>query len=431
VIRGGQWCQVDEQHPLNTRQGINVSAVNQSLRDAGQSQNVNLTASTSGAYRDGSGQAHSTVDRGNDYFPPTPPVSLSPGSNIPPVSNVPSIARKLENTIYGLADRLNANPVQKPLHNPIPIKEEPTDDTSSSVAMAVDIPFSDDNVINPVHEQIHKTPEKFWENTRHEKDGLHYMSLKSSGELNKDCKSIEEMWAHMTVGKSRIRAEQFKVSDYPIPQSILDFINDMRLACAAEDSEFWWPSSSLGFQNVLACAMHYAMGGEMICIQNVKPLPERYLNLPEGRLRDYFHSTPAIVAPKICKRGILPSFGAGQDALRDAYNIQIPCCYFADWNTAMTYPMSEETATTKQPEGILSGAGLIASDGTAPFRLTIRVLADINDRIWHARGQSTFLAGEFYITHYCFYATSPRFIFEKTLGTIMSYAWLKPTEEFR
>ena len=83
------------------------------------------------------------------------------------------------------------------------------------------------------------------------------------------------------------------------------------------------------------------------------------------------------------------------------------------WHVASGYPWHPTTGPVhyNEKDGI-SGASLVATDGTPPLRCLLRVLVNPHDTLWHSgSNQSGFMPEHIHITHICFYACDRQYLF--------------------
>ena len=97
-----------------------------------------------------------------------------------------------------------------------------------------------------------------------------------------------------------------------------------------------------------------------------------------------FHGCGLRSAIEILANGLRPTLGTGGEHLQQHYEVAVPGVYLADsMYTASGYPM--EATTKPQPEETkhgMSGATLIAEDGSYPLRVVFRVLVRKETYLW-------------------------------------------------
>ena len=85
-----------------------------------------------------------------------------------------------------------------------------------------------------------------------------------------------------------------------------------------------------------------------------------------------YHGTYPMLVPQILSEGLLPTLGAGSDAVQAHYGVVTPGVYVSpDWRCASQYPMQETTGPIKVGNRNFSnynGSTLVATDGTFPLR---------------------------------------------------------------
>ena len=125
----------------------------------------------------------------------------------------------------------------------------------------------------------------------------------------------------------------------------------------------------------------------------------------------FYHSTDLTSSVCILSEGFGRSFGAGSDALLNAYDLPIGGTYLTrHFATALkTYPCHMEVAEDYRDSGVTapqkyrtrpSGASLMDRIGTLPIKPVFRILAFKSDSAWHRdANQVQFMPKSLYFSH--------------------------------
>ena len=182
--------------------------------------------------------------------------------------------------------------------------------------------------------------------------------------------SVEEVTNYMqnlpkdASGKIR-SASPFHPSEYPVHDSIYDFVKSLQLSCSGPDNAFGFPDCSINVLQSLTAGLHVLTPGNSIWIQNrLKPPADM------AKRTVYFHSLPPSRLLEVCRHGLAPCLGAGYQTLETAYGQPVLGAYVAKLGYALHYPISDCTKSDPVPEDRngISGSQFLASDGTAPLR---------------------------------------------------------------
>ena len=109
-------------------------------------------------------------------------------------------------------------------------------------------------------------------------------------------------------------------------------------------------------------------------------------------------------------KGLLPTIGAGCDALQNHFGLPVPGVYMAkSGKVATSYPIQATTLPIGENKSGVGGGSYVALDGTLPLRAVVRVLADTSQQLWHrSTNQASYRPSDLHITQACFYAVHPR-----------------------
>ena len=105
-------------------------------------------------------------------------------------------------------------------------------------------------------------------------------------------------------------------------------------------------------------------------------------------------------------QGLLPTLGAGCDALETHFGVPVPGVYLAkSWKVASMYRIEPATYPVPEDKNGVSGGSYVSLDGTPPLRAVVRVLANTSRQLWNkGSNQSLYRPDDLFITHICFYA---------------------------
>ena len=128
--------------------------------------------------------------------------------------------------------------------------------------------------------------------------------------------------------------------------------------------------------------------------------------------RTYYHGTGAHAVPSIFSEGLRPTLGAGSDALLEYFGCPVLLNYWAkSLHVAAHYPIYSTTGPQPESRGGLSGADLVAYDGTPPLRATLRGLARSTRTVWSRKSnQSGFMPQDVFITHLILWSCDRRLL---------------------
>ena len=76
-------------------------------------------------------------------------------------------------------------------------------------------------------------------------------------------------------------------------------------------------------------------------------------------------------------QGLLPTLGAGAEALEEQWGAPVPGVYVAkSWKVATSYPIDSTTERVSENKHGVAGGSRVSLDGTPPIRAVVRVIAD-------------------------------------------------------
>ena len=225
--------------------------------------------------------------------------------------------------------------------------------------------------------------------------------------------SMEDIYEYASQWPPRRCARRADVA-WEVPyESVDDFVNTMRQSSNDGTGAFLWPSERIGIMRAIAVSLHHLPVGHMVSIKNAQNIPDEFYD-KNGALRwhalDLYHGTSAFQIPQIMAQGLLPTLGAGCDALERQFGIPVPGVYLAkSWKVATTYPIDATTLPIPQNKNGVAGGSYVSLDGTPPLRAVVRVLADTSQQLWHkGTNQAAYKPSDLHITHVCFYAVHPK-----------------------
>ena len=115
-------------------------------------------------------------------------------------------------------------------------------------------------------------------------------------------------------------------------ESIHDLVNTMRQSSNNGNSAYLCPLERFGFMRAVSTALHHLPVGHMISIKDAQNVPKKFYD-KSGKLRwsvlDLYHGTSPFNIPNIMVEGLLPTIGAGCDALQNYFGLPVPGVYVA------------------------------------------------------------------------------------------------------
>ena len=176
---------------------------------------------------------------------------------------------------------------------------------------------------------------------------------------------------------------------------------------------------------MLAMAIHHLPPGYHVSIKSGRPCPKELLhNEPKwpGETADYYHGTTGhSLLRGIIRKGLKPTFGAGEASTQTAWGQGTPMVYLSRLvECACYYPLHEGMWTEEKLTvnghcyGKPSGGEIIARDGTPPIRVVLRCISQNTKQPWHKRDgpndQRGFMPKHVYISHIMIYAMPPNLV---------------------
>ena len=208
-------------------------------------------------------------------------------------------------------------------------------------------------------------------------------------------------------------------------ESVSDFVSSLRAEASYPDSHFKWPEQSFTYEMMLAMAIHHLPPGYHVSIKNGRPCPNKLpINNPEwsGETADYYHGTTGrSLLRGIVRKGLKPTFGAGEASTQTAWGQGTPMVYLSRLvECACYYPLHEGMWTEEKLTvnghcyGKPSGGEIIARDGTPPIRVVLRCISQNTKQLWHKKDgpndQRGFMPKHVYISHIMIYAMPPNLV---------------------
>jgi len=226
--------------------------------------------------------------------------------------------------------------------------------------------------------------------------------------------SVEYITEYMDrINASDQLTHPFHPAEFPVLESIQDFVVSLQLACVGskdEPSQFQFPDCSLNTLQSLSASLHYLAPGKSLWIENKQQPPPDM-----DKRKVYGHSLPPSRSLQAVPQGLAAYMGAGFESLEHCYGQPVLGQYVASIKFAIHYPQTPQTksAPVKEDKNGVSGSQLLSSDGTPPLRCLLIYHWDSHNQLFSKTNQAVFPKAYdrygypmLWLSHICFYATN-------------------------